>query len=142
MAQFISPKIVTDGLVFAYDMNSIKSYKGQPTTNLVSNASSMSSFSTYNNGPSTTFTTEFGTIGWRMTSAGSWNGCSQIISIPSPGTYTFSAWYRYWGGSSNNNGATCYVSGWGGGDSATTIDKSKIGVWQRDRKSTRLNSSH
>lgn len=131
MAQFISPNTITNGLVFYYDMSSIKSYCGQPTTNLVSNASTMSSFSNYSNGPATTFTTEFGTIGWRMTSAGSWNGCYQTISIPSSGTYTFSAWYRYWGGSNNNNGATCYVSGWGGGDSATTIDKSKIGVWQR-----------
>jgi len=35
MALNHSPKIVTDGLVFAYDMgNSQKSWKGQPTTNL------------------------------------------------------------------------------------------------------------
>lgn len=38
MALGHSPKIVTNGLVFAYDMgNSAKSWKGAPTTNLISN---------------------------------------------------------------------------------------------------------
>lgn len=38
MALNHSPKIVTDGLVFAYDMgNSKKSFKGAPTTNFISN---------------------------------------------------------------------------------------------------------
>jgi hypothetical protein len=126
-----SPNTVTSGLVFNYDMNSIRSFKGAPTTNLVSNAATMSGFSNYGSGPVSTFVTEFGTTGWRMNSAGSWNGTLTGITIPTTGTYTFSAWYRYWGGSDNNNGATCYVTGWGGGDSAATIDKSKIGQWQR-----------
>jgi len=131
MAQYGSSKIVTNGLVFYYDTVNSKSFKGQPATNLVTNAATMANYNNYSNGPTTTFMTEFGTVGWRMTSAGSWNGCYQGVSIPSTGTYTFSAWYRYWGGSSNNNGAACYVSGWGGGDSASYIDKTKIGVWQR-----------
>jgi hypothetical protein len=131
MAQYGNPKIVTNGLVFYWDMNNPKSFQGQPTTNLVTNAATMANFNNYSNGPTSTFVTEFGTVGWRMTSAGSWNGCAQGISIPSTGTYTFSAWFRYWGGSSNNNGGTCYVSGWGGGDSANALDKSKIGIWQR-----------
>lgn len=132
MAQVGNPQIATNGLVMYYDMyNTKKSFKGNPTTNLVTNASTMSSFNNYGSGPVSTFMTDFGTTGWRMNSAGSWNGCYQGISIPSAGTYTFSAWYRYWGGSPNNNGATCYVSGWGGGDSAAYIDKSKIGIWQR-----------
>lgn len=38
MALAHSPKIVTDGLVFAYDMgNTQKSWKGAPTTNLITN---------------------------------------------------------------------------------------------------------
>jgi Concanavalin A-like lectin/glucanases superfamily len=131
MAYYGSPKIVTNGLVFYWDSANPKSWKGKQTTNYVTNAATMSSFNNYSNGPTSTFVTEFGTTGWRMTSAGSWNGCYQGISLPSTGTYTFSAWYRYWGGSSNNNGATCYVSGWGGGDSASALDKSKIGIWQR-----------
>jgi hypothetical protein len=131
MAQYGSPSIVRNGLVFYYDTVNPKSFKGQPATNLVTNAATMANYNNYSNGPVSTFMTEFGTVGWRMTSAGSWNGCYQGVSIPSTGTYTFSAWYRYWGGSGNNNGATCYVSGWGGGDSASSIDKTKIGVWQR-----------
>lgn len=125
------PSSVTNGLVFNYDMNSIRSFQGAPTTNLVPGAATMSGFGNYGSGPVSTFVTEFSTTGWRMNSAGSWNGTLRGISIPTPGVYTFSAWYRYWGGSDNNNGATCYVSGWGGGDSAATIDKSKIGQWQR-----------
>lgn len=128
----LSPSIVTSGLVFYYDMNNTKkSWKGAPTTNYATGALTMSGYNNYSNGPVSTFVTEFGTTGWRMTSAGSWNGCYRGITLPSTGTYTFSAWYRYWGGSANNNGATCYVSGWGGGDSASYIDKSLIGVWQR-----------
>lgn len=126
-----SPNTVTNGLIFNYDTSNIRSFKGQPTTNLVTNADTMTGFNNYGSGPTSTFVTEFGTTGWRMNSAGSWNGTYKGVTIPTPGTYTFSAWYRYWGGSVNNNGATCYVSGWGGGDSATTIDKNKIGQWQR-----------
>ena len=127
-----NPKIVTNGLIFYYDSNnSLKSWKGKPTTNYVTNAATMSTFSNYSYGTPVTFTTEFGTTGYRMSSLPSWNGVYSSISLPATGTYTFSAWYRYWGGSSNNNGATCYVSGWGGGDSAATIDKSLVGVWQR-----------
>jgi hypothetical protein len=132
MSYFGSPRIVTNGLIFYYDSdNSSKSWKGSPTTNYVTNASTMSSFNNYGNGTPVKFDTEFGTTGYRMSSLASWNGVYQGISLPSTGTYTFSAWYRYWGGSSNNNGATCYVSGWGGSDSASGLDKTKIGVWQR-----------
>lgn len=126
-----NPKIVTDGLVMYWDINNPKSWKGKSTTNWVSNASTMSTFNNYSYGTPVTFTTEFGTTGYRMSSLPSWNGVYSSISLPAPGTYTFSAWYRYWGGSSSNNGATCYVSGWGGGDSAATINKSLVGVWQR-----------
>lgn len=131
MAQYGSPKIVTDGLVFYWDINNPKSWKGKSTTNWVSNAAAMTSFNNYSNGTPVKFETEFGTTGYRMSSAPSWNGVYSSISLPATGTYTFSAWYRYWGGSGNNNGATCYVSGWGGGDSASGLDKSKVGVWQK-----------
>ena len=48
MAISLSPKIVTQGLTFAYDMyNTAKSWKGQPTTNLVGDGMSI-----YNNVPS------------------------------------------------------------------------------------------
>ena len=131
MALHHNPKIVTNGLIFYYDMNNVKSWKGKPVTNSVSNAGSMASFNNYSNGTPVKFTTEFGTTGYRMNNLGSWNGIYQGVSIPSTGTYTFSMWARYLGGHANQTGGAVYVSGWGGGDSATYLDKSKIGQWQR-----------
>lgn len=128
-----SPKVVTNGLIFAYDAaNSNKSAKGKPTTNHVTNAKVMSGWSNYYRTlASSTFVTEFGTTGYRFVNQPSWNGISKGVTIPSTGTYTFSAWFRYLGGSTNNNGATVYVSGYGAGDAAVGLDKSKIGIWQR-----------
>jgi hypothetical protein len=133
MALNLSPGIVTNGLIFNYDMyNKQKSFKGVPTTNLISGAAAFSGWSNYwRTDYINTFTTEFGTTGYRITGNPSWNGVYTGISLPSTGTYTFSVWIRYWGGTSSNNGGVVYVSGWGGGDSASGIDKSLIGVWQR-----------
>ena len=128
-----SPSIVTDGLVMYYDMhNTQKSWKGKPTTNTIPSAATMTSWVPYYRTISAVaFTTEMGTTGYRMLNQPSWNGVYRGVTIPSAGTYTFSAWVRYLGGSSANNGGTVYISGWGGGDSAVTLDKSKVGVWQR-----------
>lgn len=127
-----SPGIVTNGLAFYYDMYNTKSFKGAPTTNVVSGASTFSSWANYwRTDYINTFTTEFGTTGYRISGNPSWNGVYRGITLPSTGTYTFSAWFRYWGGTGNNVGAAVYVSGWGGGDSANYLDKSKVGVWQR-----------
>lgn len=133
MALNLSPGIVTNGLAFCYDMyNTQKSFKGAPTTNVVSGASTLSGWSNYwRTDYNTIFQTEFGTLGNSISGNPSWNGMYKSITLPSTGTYTFSAWFRYWGGTSSNNGAQVYVSGWGGGDSATGIDKSLVGVWQR-----------
>jgi hypothetical protein len=35
MAQFSNPKVVSDGLVFCFDMNNVKSFVGAPATNLL-----------------------------------------------------------------------------------------------------------
>ena len=40
MATAYSPKIITDGLVFMYDTDDGKSYKGEPTENLTSDSPS------------------------------------------------------------------------------------------------------
>jgi hypothetical protein len=112
--------------------NSQKSWRGAPITNSIPSADIMSGWSNYYRTlASSTFTTEFGTTGYRFINQPSWNGVARGITIPTTGTYTFSAWFRYLGGSVNNNGATVYISGWGGGDSAVSLDKSLIGVWQR-----------
>ena len=133
MSVYAGSKIVTTQLIYAYDMkNTQKSWKGMPTTNVISSSDTMAGWTNYyRTTASSTFTTEMGTTGYRFFYQPSWNGIYKSITLPSTGTYTFSAWYRYWGGSTNNNGATVYVSGWGGGDSATSINKNLVGTWQR-----------
>jgi hypothetical protein len=125
------PNIANSGLVLSLDGASIRSFRGLPTTNAISNADTMSGWSSYSNGNDGTFTTEFGTTGYRMIHRGSWNGIYKNFNLVNSGNYVFSAWFRYWGGASNNNGATVYVSNYGGGDTAVALDKSLIGVWQR-----------
>ena len=136
------PNIERNGLVFGYDTGygiadnntATRFYPGRPTTNEISDANLMSGWSSYSSGNDGTFTTEFGTIGYRINNRASWNGLYKDFSLPSTGTYTFSALFRYRGGSSSNNGATVYVSGWGGSDTATGIDKTKVNEWQRIEK--------
>ena len=127
-------KISTSGLTFAYDVGDTKnSFKGKPTTNYVTNAGTMANFGNYSCGTPVTFTTEFGTTGYRMSNLGSWNGVAMGgISLPSNGVYTFSAYIRYIGGSPNNNGGTVYTSGFGvGSDTASYHNKSIVGEWFR-----------
>jgi hypothetical protein len=49
MALFHSPKTSTDGLVFMYDTGNRKSYRGEPTTNIVPTPEANSRFTTSNN---------------------------------------------------------------------------------------------
>jgi hypothetical protein len=131
MGVYAGPDLKEDGLVLALDGANLKSFKGEVTTNIVPDAGTMSSWSSYSNGNDGTFTTEFGTTGYKMINRGSWNGIYKGITLPSAGTYTISAWFRYWGGASDNNGATVYTSGGGISDTAVALNKSLIGVWQR-----------
>ena len=48
MSAHASPNIITDGLVFMYDTGSGKSYKGEPTTNLVPTPNANARFTTSN----------------------------------------------------------------------------------------------
>lgn len=90
MATSYSPKIITDGLVFMYDTDDGKSYKGEPTTNLITNS-----------GTSNT--------GW----AGyGWTG-SQAISNDYPNTYEFTAtngWHNRTFDTGVTSGGTIYVT--------------------------------
>lgn len=124
-------KISTSGLTFGYDVGDTDaSYKGKPTTNYVTNALTMVGWTGYENGNDGTFMTEFGTTGYKMYNRGSWNGIYRGVSLPSPGTYTISAYFRYLGGASNNNGGVVYSSGGGIGDTAEGHSKT-IGEWVR-----------
>ena len=135
--------IITDNLVLGFDAGygvadkntSTRFYKGRPTTNEINLANDdLNNWSSYDNGNDGTFTTEFGTVGVKINNRTSWNGLYKFFTLPSTGTYTFSAWFRYRGGTSSNNGATVYISSYGGSDTATALDKSKIGEWQRVTK--------
>jgi hypothetical protein len=124
-------KISTSGLTFGYDIGDTEnSYRGKPTTNLVPDASTMVGWSNYDNGNDGTFITEFGTTGYKMYNRGSWNGILKGISLPSTGTYTISAYFRYLGGASDNNGGQVYTSGGGIGDTSTGHGK-VVGEWVR-----------
>jgi hypothetical protein len=126
-------KTVTSGSVFAYDVADTRnSYRGEPTVNAIPNADTMASWTTYYRTIAlSTFTTEFGTTGYRFVNQPSWNGIYRNFNLGSTGFYTFSAWFRYNGGSTDNNGATVYISNYGSGDTAAALDKSKVGIWQR-----------
>ena len=124
-------KITTSGLIMAFDVNDDESFKGPPTTNLVSDPTNMSTFSNYSCGTPILIDTEFGTKGYGMYSLGSWNGRASGISLPSPGYYTFSCYFRYLGGSNNNNGGRVYTSGFGIGYDTANGTKGTIGEWVR-----------
>jgi hypothetical protein len=124
-------KISTSGLTLMYDAGEIKnSFKGKPTTNYVPDASTMPGWTSYGEGNDGTFITEFGTTGYKMYNRGSWNGLYRGISLPSTGTYTISAYFRYLGGATNNNGGVVYTSGGGISDTAAGHGKT-IGEWVR-----------
>jgi hypothetical protein len=125
-------KLPTSGLKLFYDTGDTDtSFKGKPTTNLVPDASTMTGWNSYDNGNDGTFITEFGTTGYKMYNRGSWNGLYRGISLPSTGTYTISAYFRYLGGASNNNGGVVYTSGGGIGDTAAGHGKCCPGEWTR-----------
>lgn len=126
-------KTVTSGSVFAYDTGDTRnSYIGEPTVNAIPNADTMTSWTTYYRTVAlSTFITEFGTTGYRFVNQPTWNGIYRIFNLGSSGFYTFSAWFRYNGGSAANNGATVYIANYGGGDTLAALDKNLIGVWQR-----------
>jgi hypothetical protein len=123
-------EVVNNGLVFCYDINNPTSYVGKPTTNYVTNASTMASWGNYSNGSATQISTPWG-VGYGYYNAGSWNGMVRSVTLPAAGTYTFSAWQKYLGGHANQTGGSVYVSSWGGGDSSTYLNKAILGQWQR-----------
>ncbi len=132
MAGNSGPNIVNDGLLLQLDAGNLKSFRGDSTTNLISNADTMSGwFNYYRTITSSTFVTEFGTTGYRFDIQPSWNGIYRNFNLVNSGTYTFSAWFRYKGGSTNNNGATVYITNYGSGDTAVGLDKNLLNVWQR-----------
>lgn len=134
MATTAGPNFTEEGVVLHYDLDNSKSYKGEPTVNHVPNASTMDGWSPYSAGNDGTFITEFGTTGYRISSRASWNGLYRSITVPTAGTHTVSAWFRYLGGTSGNNGAQVYINSYSGGSSddyGIGLNKNLVGKWQR-----------
>ena len=133
------PNIERDGLVFGYDTGygvadnntGTRFYSGNPTSNIVPDAYTMSGWGNYSAGNDGTFITEYGTTGYKVRNKDTWNGIVKGIALPSTGTYTISAWFRIWGKSSGNNGINVYTNGGGISDTAQGGDDTKIGEWQR-----------
>ena len=117
--------------VISIDADDINSVKGEPTTNYVPGAYTMTSWNNYSNGTPTPFLTEFGTVGYKMLDLISWNGVVRGISLPQTGTYTFSAWIRFWSCTSGMTGGAVYISSYGGGDVASYVNQSIVGTWQK-----------
>jgi len=125
-----SSNILKDA-VLNIDADDINSVKGESTTNYVPGAYTMTGWNNYSNGTPTPFLTEFGTIAYQMRNFIAWNGVYRGISLPQTGTYTFSAWIRFWSCTAGMTGGAVYVSGWGGGDVASYVNQSIVGVWQK-----------
>jgi hypothetical protein len=125
-----SSNILKDA-VLNIDADDINSVKGESTTNYVPGAYTMTGWNNYSNGTPTPFLTEFGTVGYQMRNFIAWNGVYRGISLPQTGTYTFSAWIRFWSCTSGMTGGAVYISGYGGGDVASYVNQSIVGVWQK-----------
>jgi len=125
-----SSNILKDA-VLNIDADDINSVKGESTTNYVPGAYTMTGWNNYSNGTPTPFLTEFGTIAYQMRNFIAWNGVYRGISLPQTGTYTFSAWIRFWSCTSGMTGGAVYISGYGGGDTAVYVNQSIVGVWQK-----------
>jgi hypothetical protein len=137
------PNIVTDGLILCLDPANVKSFAGEPTTNLVTNSATFNGgWGSYAiGGNSGTFITEFGTTGYKMVNLPAWNGIYQNFNLITAGIYTFSAKIRYWGGSEVTNGGSVYVSNYGNGDVASYPDKTLIGQWQTVTKTVNVTAA-
>lgn len=123
--------VLLQDAVISIDADDINSVKGEPTTNYVTGAYTMTSWNNYSNGTPTPFLTEFGTVAYQMRNLIAWNGVYRSVSLPQTGTYTFSAWLRFWSCTSGMTGGAVYVSGWGGGDVASYVNQSIVGTWQK-----------
>ena len=135
-----SPKIVTDGLAFIYDTGSGKSYKGEPTVNLLNYTTEFNNWTaTKNSGTTPTVTVDtsvnpLGLAGAPMADKvylpddGTYPRIQQSFTPASTNTHTFSVWIR-----SISGNCDCFLgafrnSPWSLPGSSV---KSITGEWQR-----------
>ena len=118
-----SPKIVTDGLVFMYDMgNTKKSWKGAPVTNLAKNSDQTIDWTVSNLLASVTRSTVKANEVYRITSTtgGSFRFTFNATKLINGLTYTMSFKYKFISGVS----PFIYMSDWGD----STITKTTINI--------------
>ena len=75
MSAFAGPQIASDGLLFAYDMGSVnKSWKGTPTTNLLTNTvpTSATGYTRSGGTGTVTFDTDTSSVYWTQTAYATW----------------------------------------------------------------------
>jgi hypothetical protein len=107
MSAHANPDIIDDGLVFLYDTDDGKSFKGEPTVNLV--GAMTKSFSSWSGltGSTEYYTTSTGGQGVKLitTSSGGvrWYVSSTIYNIQASTQYTISATVKYTGGTPHPN---------------------------------------
>ena len=143
MSTKYSPKIVTDGLVMYIDAGNIKSFRGEPTTNVVPNPLDLfawcingATFATLSRDTSS-LASPAGGIPMRMTTTGSdpytstYNGSSFNLSAASQGqVWTMSVWAKA------NRSLTCELFLFEANSSGVYINLSTVGInvtteWQR-----------
>ena len=141
MSAHANPDIVDDNLVFMYDTDDGKSYKGEPTVNLVGNMTKR--FNNWNGltGTSEYYTTSEGNQGVKVvTTSGTggvqWYTNSTIYNIQASTEYTISATVKYLGGTPHPN--LLYVRQYDGdgqtsesGKFTTANQKDLGGDWKR-----------
>ena len=140
MATSYSPKIITDGLVFMYDTDDGKSYKGEPTTNLLNHTTEFNNWiAAKNSGTAPTVTADtsvnpLGLVNAPMADKvyipddGTYPRIQQYFTPSSTNTHTFSVWIR-----SLSGNCDCFLgafrnSPWSLPGSSV---KSITGEWQR-----------
>ena len=135
-----SPKIVTDGLAFIYDTGSGKSYKGEPTVNLLNYTTEFNNWTAAKNSgttPTVTVDTSVNPLGLAgapmadkvyLPDDGTYPRIQQYFTPASTNTHTFSVWIR-----SISGNCDCFLgafrnSPWSLPGSSV---KSITGEWQR-----------
>ena len=140
-----SPSIVTNGLVFAYDMaNTQKSFKGAPTTNLLTNGNFsngvISPFGTYNVTPVTVsgvsplpYTNYSSNYVMQFTSTTGTSGASMDVNgkCTVGQTYTFSFYGRLFTGPSSTVGLSFNNQNGSGDTNAWSSNVTLTNAWQK-----------
>ena len=140
MSAHANPDIVTDGLAFIYDTGSGKSYKGEPTVNLLNYTTEFNNWTAAKNSgttPTVTADTSVNPLGLAgapmadkvyLPDDGTYPRIQQYFTPSSTNTHTFSVWIRSLSGNCDCFLGAFRTSPWSLPGSSV---KSITGEWQR-----------